>query len=106
VIPPKPKKRNYPRYDYIECARYIEAKYGVNLTNFAGKKFGADDDTPYQNFWHWLLEGRLVGNPGEIYIPHPAECVFQPHDENAWVGKVLEMFAAEFDLEDPFRVEW
>ena len=59
------KKRAIECYDFSELTEEVEKKLGRDIHNYAGKKYtGKPDDSPYQNFWHELLDycGNEISN--------------------------------------------
>lgn len=68
----KPVKHTRTFYDYNECCKFIEEKYGYDTRNFAGKRWDIEDDTPYLDFWHHLCNGVEIHNGCYFYMDDEA----------------------------------
>lgn len=55
--------------NYREARDYINAKYKVDIDDYAGKwKKGAKADTPFQCFWHWFIDKGDIHNGCFAYL--------------------------------------
>lgn len=107
----KPGKIQIECLDYHECIHYIEAKYGINTRDYAGRfsKLAKeyDEDKSYLDFWHWLLDNDFMElHNGSIQTLFPDTHPNAPE----WVQEILGLIVLEFleDGEDSieFWVEW
>ncbi len=92
----KPQKK-YPlpkMYDWHEVETYIQKKYKRELRNWAGHEFtGRPDDPPYQDIWHYIVDGSDVHNGSSFYLQF--EDPYIP-DGSEWVREVLDIIQKEF----------
>jgi hypothetical protein len=106
----KPEKHTRTFYDYNECCKYIEDKYGIDTRNFAGKTFGGDnDDAPYQDFWHHLCDSVEMHNGCYFFMSD--EAIDEEYGvQEEWIRTIYEYFLSEFgegtDREIEFYVWW
>ena len=60
----KPKPRVVEQLDWSDCIEYLEKKYDFNNEDYAGMftKDKVDEEVPYLNFWHWLIDVMGISN--------------------------------------------
>ena len=65
----RPKLRMFEALDYFECIKYLEKKYNFNSRDYAGKyKRGSTPNTPYQDYWHFVIDCVDVHNGSFMWI--------------------------------------
>ena len=66
----KPKEKTKTAYDYNECRDWLQAKYGYDERDYAGKYASPipNPSAPYQDFWHFVLDQTPVHNGCYINI--------------------------------------
>lgn len=64
VVPKRPKKETRSYFDYNKCRDYLQAKYGYDERDYAGKFVGKGvrENVPYLDFWHWVLNHHQIQN--------------------------------------------
>ena len=65
----KPKPEPIYALDYHKCIHFLEEKYNFDSRDYAGryKERISNQNIPYQNFWHWVVEmSELLGNGSYI----------------------------------------
>ena len=105
----KPVKESIEYFDYFDCVKYMESKYGLNLH---GHK---DDKGEYLNFWHYIVEGGSV-NQGSFFTMCSEWIWEEPNEEREWIHNIVRLFLEEFgEVIDPaypdykeiiFRTSW
>lgn len=95
----KPRKKQVWHYDYWECENYIAHLMGVkDLRDFAGKYSEGNDDAPYLDFWHEVLDNNEIHNGSYIYISREG-------DWPEWCEPIVEKFIKEFG-DEKYWVRW
>ena len=61
----KPKKKTIEYFDYFECFKYIEEKYGIKEHNF--EEAEKNPDIEFHSFWSWLLDTTALQN-GAVFV--------------------------------------
>lgn len=103
----KPTFKSLKYLDFNECCEWVGNKLGKDLTNYAGKTYDqADNDIPYYNFWHWILDNNEIHNGCFFWLS-----LVGSDDDPEWVKEILRTFGEEFkdyiDGNDiKFWVEW
>lgn len=107
MIKPK-KKKTKPYFDFNEVMDYLETKYDKDFRNYAGHKFtGEENDVPYLDFWHWMLEHTAnINNGCFIYMPDLE--TLKSRDTPEWVKEIIKYFADFLgkDYDEKIWLEW
>ena len=87
----KPEKKSITAYDYHECRDYLQRIHGYDERDYLGT-FKGNDDAPYQDFWHFVLDQN-----GSIHN----DCFFTMHEEWAdgaepWQKQILTYYLDAF----------
>lgn len=96
TLPEKPVKKSpvEPMLDWTEVQKYIDAKYEIDVRDYAkkfkGKYTANKEKVPYQDFWQaWILQNNdMIGNPSMAYIPLESD--------TPWIQEILELLKKEF----------
>jgi len=122
----KPKPRVVEQLDWSDCIEYLEKKHGFNNEDYAGMftKGKVDDNVPYLNFWHWVLDTKAISNGTTFTLGNDdIECLDLddgrgdtpkdkdiPEQYRGWKEKILNYVLDEFgkgkDRECEFVVSW
>lgn len=109
----KPQPQTLIYYDYVECSKYLQAKYGFNehdrLGKFGqGRSLEESESIPYQNFWHWVVEqDDTIHNDAYFTM-----CEWWGEGAEDWQRVILGYYLAEFGDGEPgdrsisFNVWW
>jgi len=92
----KPTKRwHVYAYDYSECRDYLQARDGYVETDYAGR-FHGNEDAPYQNFFHFVLDTNPDIRNGSTFLMH------EGWKENAvqWQVDILMKYLTTFGERD------
>ncbi len=104
----KPKPETRVAYNYLECIRYVEEKYGYKSFDFANcSSRWYIDEVPYQNFWHHICDTREINNG--CYFSIDMEELDWTKEE--WVKTIMRHLMEEFgdpgvNHEVDFWVSW
>lgn len=103
----KPKPATYVAYDYDECEKYLSKKCGRDFRNYAGKTYKQGDDSPYQDFWHFIVD-TLEPVRGGFFYMYPDELLEEKDYLNlqGWQIEIINMFKEEFGDEIKFFTDW
>ena len=104
---PQPIQRT-PVLDYHECRDYLQEKYNYKERNYANRTFGGDNnDAPYLDFWHWVVDACEVHNGG-IMTFHKE--MLEQFEDDDFHHIILTYYFNEFCPPDKdsidFLVEW
>lgn len=93
-------------FDYIECRDYLQEKYEYNERDYAGHFTDKGFDSPYQDFWHWVIDACGVTQGGTVYF---ANDLIDSCDK-PWQAEILEHYLVEFgegpNRECAFLTDW
>lgn len=97
----KPGKTSIEYYDFNECVRYINNKYNINIRDYANKfKDGDyDDNTPYLDFWHWMLKYYDISNGCHInFVVDLSDDSLEEFglEKDDWQVEIIKLFKSEF----------
>ena len=91
----KPKQYMEKYYEWNEMVDFIEGKYKCDIRDYANSISSLNDEIPYQDFWHELIEyNSEIGN-NQIADIDFTDMKKQYKDEK-WVRKICDMFIKEF----------
>lgn len=102
---PQPKIRKI--YNWRELRLYIEDKYECDIRDYAGKFSGnpVDDDAPYQDFWHVMLERLPIRNGAVINVSW-TDFLASDFNNEGWVLEIVGFFVAEFGSTNEVEFWW
>lgn len=111
---PVPKHIADPTLHWNDVSDYLSEVLGKNLRNYAGTKYtGLDDDPPYQDFWHHILDSDGGISNGSFFILGVSMNEDYVWDKSKrWIGEIYDAIAEHFpeqvDEEGviTFWVEW
>jgi hypothetical protein len=102
------KKKAKPFWNYHEVEHYLEELHGKKFRDYAGK-FNKDaaDSTPYQDFWHWVIDQNEVSNGCWIHLPE-WEYFMQNEETEPWKKEIMQYFKDFLgnDYDERLWVEW
>lgn len=91
----KPSKHTVEYWDYMECVKWINHKYDVDIDDFQGRfRNEGNKDTEYQSFWHYVVEFADVHNGTFIYMDEDWKEGAEP-----WQAQIADWFLEEFGEE-------
>lgn len=89
----KPQPETVTQYDFMKCRTFVDEKYGIDQNDYAGrwKKGQHNEDAPYQDFWHFIVERGDVHNDSTFTM-------FESWGEDAedWQKLILGYYMDEF----------
>jgi hypothetical protein len=96
----KPQEKIGKYYDYIECCNYLQEKYKYDELNYAGKKFTDDNEIPYLNFWHWVIDNYEISNG--CFITFNKEVLENGsfREDQKWAKEIYKLYIDEFADKD------
>lgn len=102
---PVAKQRPGDFFDWFECVKWIEQKYNCDIRDYAGRYKGNPfhDEKPYQDFWHFIIDGTEIHNGCEYYM-EPLE--LKEYADEDWQKEICQMFYDEFGEDLSFWIEW
>ena len=95
----KPTMQTQEAYDYNECTKYIEEKYGIDTRDFAGRfnkkdgKLSFDKTKPYEDFWHFILDNTDINNGSYFYL---SEDWAEDFDDDDFRKIIMHYYMEEF----------
>jgi hypothetical protein len=100
----KPKLKTIKYYDWLEIENYLQEKTGRNFRDWAGKwDKEKNDDIPYQDFWHWMLDNYEITNG--MIIDFTTDWDLEQPSES-WVKEILTLIKDEFGPLFKVMVRW
>lgn len=102
LVKPVPQTKTY--YNYNECRNYLQAKYGYNERDYAGrftynkqgKPIACDDSKPDQDFWLWVVDRFDVNNG--TFLTFSVDDL--PAIDEEWVRTIYYRYVQEFGNEE------
>ncbi len=123
---PMKKHIHEPMYDYHEVIRYIEEKHGIDTGENGGrylkqdgKVLKFDEEKPYLNFWHWIIDQNggihngtsfFLVNPENYGIEtedgeYPENCDYVVKQEDQWALEILQMIFTDLGETEEHSIE-
>jgi len=103
----KPKKRTRSSILYWrDIETYVKKKYGKDFRDWSGKysKNGENEETEYQDFWHFICDKCDVSNDTTIWL-FPGDWM-EEDDCPPWRKEVCEILVKEFGSDFEAFVSW
>lgn len=105
-----PTKRTTKSWHYNEVAAHLERLHGKKFRDYSGKfAEGApdDNDIPYQDFWHWIMDLNEVTNGCYIHLPE-WDYYFNNESVEPWKKEIMQYFKDFLgdDYNERLWVEW
>lgn len=88
----KPIKKTIRCYDYNECSKYLEKKYGYKERKWSNK---TNDD---QDFWYWVITKYTVARGS--FVTFSRESLEEDNLTPDWVKAIYNYYLTEFADED------
>lgn len=91
----KPIQRTKKYYDYHDCSEYLQDKHKYNERDYAGKfskRNDVDKDTPYLDFWHWVIDRHEIHNG--CFLTFSKEELDEIDED--WVKTIYSYYIEEF----------
>jgi hypothetical protein len=102
-----------PSYNFNDCTKYIEQKYGYQTRGYISiEEKGLDDSVEigYRDFWHWILDRHEIHNGCYIeFSKYDLDMYKEYGDINDWEAKIYQDYLNEFADENGeinFYVWW
>jgi hypothetical protein len=108
----KPEPKIVKELDWNECVDYIEKKHKFQFRDYANMFNNAEgkvnDDVPYLDFWHYLIDAKSISNGCSIDFSNEDleyvqdGCGETPKDKDlpeqyrGWKQKIIEIILTEF----------
>jgi len=105
LVAPKKHKKEY--WDFYEVMHYLEKLHKKDFRDYAGKfknKSDHNEEIPYQDFWHWMLDCNEVSNGCFIHLPDWSYHMINDATE-PWKKEIMQHFY-DFLGEDYYEQMW
>lgn len=113
------KKIKIEAIDFSKATDAVEEKYGKKTRDWAGKWDGSNEDRPYQDFWHKVLDYcDYIHNGCRVYINFDDMADYfkdKEPDNYPWIKEICDCYVDVLgkDAQDPddegsyvFWIEW
>ncbi len=89
--------------DYSACSDYIANKLGIKDIRDVAGRWGGNENAPYQDWWHIVIDQTDLSNESVISI---GKDYWSTDKLPEWAVPIFEAFVSEFGEDADYWVSW